>query len=316
MSKKSVAKQYAELKQNIESGKYSFNMYDGEDIYYSFAVRDVGKAKYIYGYYSWSKDYYSDINAQLKLCAIFSDSKLYIVNSLAFGHYINETVDMPDIVMFGEYVKTINNEANKILKEFYGKLEVKAITNKEELENIKELTRLAVFFDNDEEIKINHMFNEQKAADILCGLIDLNDEINVRLQKDKVSWTDKKSEKAKIEEFRSNPKVIAFWERKLAEGLRSVDAETVLVEFAVNGKKAAARTSPDDIIRLLAFKECFDTYNFDTNVSGIRLFEELGVDNSFYGKNHLKCEHISKITYRKKVLYNRDSIREMQNEQK
>ena len=103
-----------------------------------------------------------------------------------------------------------------------------------------------------------------------------------------------------------NNSVAEDYEMEIAEGIRSVDAKVVTVEFELNGKKESAKMNPDTIIRYMQSNNYFSGYNFVITKRGDELIEKLDAATwrgNSNGKELLTCKHITKITYGKKELY-------------
>ena len=124
------------------------------------------------------------------------------------------------------------------------------------------------------------------------------DEFQVK-QKD---WIAKKTIYEKTLELMKTPEIAYEWELAIVNGLRSVDAKAVTVEFEFNEKIASGKISPECIFRILQEYDSFSSYNFETQKQGEILLNYLGAGN-YWSSNRIKCEHIIKITYGKKVLY-------------
>lgn len=83
----------------------------------------------------------------------------------------------------------------------------------------------------------------------------------------------------------------AVWKSELSKILQSINANFVTVEISFNGKTAVRKMKPGHIMSRLLDGDCISS-----NVA------ELGV--SSYG--YLYCEHITKIIYNKKTLYEKE----------
>lgn len=147
------------------------------------------------------------------------------------------------------------------------------------------------------------MFNEQDVANILCGLMDFDKEAGKRLNANKEQWITKKSTDEKIKSLMENHEIAADWEIEIADGIRSVQAKIVTVEFELNGKTASIRVNPETIIRKMVYKDYFSGYDFEIAKEGDELIKNLGAEKWCNGENALRCKHITKITYGKKDLY-------------
>lgn len=297
-----------------ENGSFTITINnDGEDtLNYYFLQNNVGKARYIYGAKSWNDNkLYSNVNLKLKLVAIVSDENIYIVDEIflqVYKRYVYEEILLPEnTIIFDEFVKDKNEYvSNVIFTDFYNALEVEDVTNERTVEECKKRAR-EYFFSKDltalyEDEKIGKIFTARDIANVLCGFISIEEESKKRLDREKRDWISKKSINEKIRSLMSDSETIFDWEIEIAEGLRSVDAKTVNVEFEMNGKRASGKVNPDAIIRALKTNGNFSEYDFKVIKQGDKVLEDLGA-GGYWSKNPLRCKHINKITYGKKELY-------------
>ena len=122
------------------------------------------------------------------------------------------------------------------------------------------------------------------------------------MEADREKWISQKSLSEKIRDLMSNPETASDRELKIAEGLRSVNAKTVVVEFEMNGKRASGKMTPLTILSKLRRNDNFDSYDFEVTKQGEEILKDLGA-GSYWSENALRCKHITKITYGKKELY-------------
>lgn len=277
---------------------------------YHFIQDKVGKARYVYGCYNYYDDnFYSQLDTKPKLVAIISEGKIYVVDIFFFDIYSygNDKVILPDnAILLNEYVAKQNEYvSNIVFPDFYTKLETDESTIKEFDKSCKQKARSFLFSKNATlpDIEIKPMFNEQDMANVLCGFMDFDKEINERLNKDKEQWIVKKSMDWKIRALMNNPEAAASWEIEIADGIRSVEAKTVTIEFELNGKVASEKINPDTIIRKMINNDYFGKRDFEITKRGEELIKELGAGTWRSDENALRCKHITKITYGKKELY-------------
>ena len=281
-------------------------------INYHFLQSNVGKARYIYGMKRWNDEkFYSKVDLKPELVAIVSEGIVYIVDEFfleVYKYNQKETLLPKNTKRFDEVVKEINEYvSNKIFVDFYNALDVKDITGKDSIAECRKCARDYLFskepnasFENE---KVGRVFNENDIANFICGFIDIKTEANKRLDAKRAEWISKKSINEKIRNLMKSSETAFDWEIAIAEGIRSVDAKTVIIEFELNGKKASEKITPDNIIRALTTNDYFSGYNFKIAKNGNKLLEDLGAGSCSWDKNTLRCEHIVRITYGKKELY-------------
>lgn len=281
--------------------------------YHFFMQCNVGKARYIYGEYAYrDENFHTNLSLRPELVAIVSDGKIYIVDEfkLDVRRNGNEDIELPEntfrivesMVKENEYVESV------IFADFYKSLEANPITDEELLKKCTDEARRFLFAKEPamNETTIKPMFSEQDIADSLCGVINLEAEAVKRLVADQENWIYKKSYNKKVKELMENNSVAEDYEMEIAEGIRSVDAKVVTVEFELNGKKESAKMNPDTIIRYMQSNNYFSGYNFVITKRGDELIEKLDAATwrgNSNGKELLTCKHITKITYGKKELY-------------
>lgn len=286
----------------IETKEYNMTGYN------FFMQCNVGEARYVYKEHSHKENFHTDLSLTPELVAIISDGKIYIVDEYGLGVW-GEDTELPEntfritdiIVKKNEYVESV------IFADFYKSLEENPITDEDLLEKCTDEARRILFAKEpivNETIK--PMFSEQDIADSLCGVINLEAEAVKRLVADQENWIYKKSYNKKVKELMENHSVAEDYEMEIAEGIRSVDAKTVTVEFELNGKKESGKMNPDTIIRHMQNNDYFSGYDFEIAKRGDELIKKLDaaalILNS-NGKEVLTCNHITKITYGKKELY-------------
>lgn len=274
--------------------------------YYHFLQSNVGNARYIYGVSNYRNEkFISGLKLKPELVAIVSGEKIYIVNNFFLNIYSCGTTDilLPDNVTFLDCKEANTYIRNVIFPEFYKKLEVTEVENEHECK--KTARRIVLSNTTFREFDLDGIFNLQDVANMLCGFVDINEESVRRLEKDRDYYIRRKSTDAKIREYLKDPTIAADWELKIAEGLSSVEAKTVTVQFELNNKRASEKIEPDIVIRKMTENDCFSSYDFEVTKRGKQLINELGAGEWCRDKNALRCSNITKITYGKRVLYER-----------
>lgn len=286
--------------------------------YHFFIQANVGKARYIYCEYSYGEqDSYTRIDLKPELVAIISDGKIYIVDDFKLDIYRwhdSEEIALPENTYhFNDVVKKENNHVEAVVfPDFYKTLKEEEVTDKDVLASCEKRARSLLLTNcpKAKEISIEPMFNGQDIANSLCGLINLKTESIARLKEKENKWVNDKSFSKKVKELMKNHTGVEYYELKIAEGIKSVDAKTVTVEFSLNGKSASAKINPNKLIMKLINKDYFSGYDFEVSRSGDALIEKLGATTwrgDKDGKEVLTCKHITKITYGKKELYVKES---------
>lgn len=283
---------------------------------YHFIQSIVGKARYIYGEYGYNKEkFYSDLELKYKLYAIVSDNVVYIIEGFPFKLYCRDydMKSLPENVkLLYIYAKEINEKLkNTVFMDFYNNLETFEITE-DDIKWCKEKARNWLLDKKTSTYSVNvtseldeNLVNLQQIANSLCGFVNIEDVARKILQRKEESWICTKSTRKEIQKFINNKLVVSEWELKLAEGLNSIDAKTVNIEFEYNGKTDSGKMSPKNILRSLVKNDYFSGCDFATTKSGSEIIKNLGADYCYNSKKGVTCQNIKRITYGKKVLYSK-----------
>lgn len=300
-----------EFIKRVKNGEQSFEIKKGEGIGYNyiFMLCPVGKAKYVYCDYSSYEHFCSSLDTKLTLAAIVDENmKIYIINPYKLGIYPSDQDKMPDNVVELSCKEADLYVANEIFPKFYTELPIQEITDEDSLSNLKKQAR-RILLSKDSSLEVKRdvsFFKQQDIADSICGFIDLTEEAKKRLLEYRDYWIHVKSTNAKIKEFMDDKNTLADWEREIAEGLSSVEAKAVSIEFELNGKTAIGKMTPETIIYNMVEGDNFDDYDFCTRTQGKALINKLGAKTWRHEDNCLMGTNIKSITYGKKVLYERE----------
>lgn len=295
----------------------SFILTNNDWNYFSFIQEKIGDGRYVYfktnSCYGHLADL-AEVDCTPQLVAIIANNIVYIINSNIFNGYGRTLPILKNVLYMENVLKECNhNIAQNTFPRLFAELHFNKITenNKSDWEDCKYMAREALitgdrltWADCDIELTITDI------AKSLCGFKDIDSRVKELFKKNKKVYKARKATLIKIEEFmkeRESSKVVLDWEMELAKGLRSVDAKTVTVHFCMNGKTKSAKLEPDEIIRKLCWHANFSCYDFAVAKRGEEVIEALCAESvGGNGSNPLlTCEHITKVTYGKKVLYER-----------
>lgn len=281
-----------------------------EPRYYSFTKCTNGNAIYIYGTYRFNNDF-SDPNIKYELVAILNKSSqiIYIIDEYLFNKSFRKEFNYPEgCVSFNDYINETNKYINDVLfKSFYDKIKVdiNSITDDDIINDRKQEARNIILCGSEVTYpNFTKSFNKTDIARMICGYINMNDEVNKRFEECKNMYTNIKLGKELVKKFIEEKSVIEDWEIKLANSINNIEANYVTVEFNFNGNIGIGKIKPNTIIRTLIDNDYFSGYDFSTANGGEKLLKELGAKNNYYNKETwLTCKHITKITYSRKTLY-------------
>ena len=276
----------------------------------------IGQAEYIYTMREWlnMKDIVTDISDKLEMTAILKNGNIYMFKPYNVMDRYDEEYPENVYHIRDTYLENVNLQIKKnVFDSLYDELEIVPLTESEEL-NCLNIARESLIYDkNIDEYILNRQMgniekiNAQKFADYLCGIINLEEEMRKDFNSKKEMWVKLKSSMERIKElvFKMPETVLEEYEQRIVDGLHSVDAKTVQVEFLYNGKSAIGKVEKDVILRILATNDYFSDYSFTTMKSGEKIIKELGAGTCRIN-NPITCKHINKITYGKKVLYEKN----------
>ena len=93
----------------------------------------------------------------------------------------------------------------------------------------------------------------------------------------------------------------------MVNSIKSVDANKLNVTFEYNNMTASEKVEPLTLIRMIYEKDYFSSFNFVVTKRGEELLKTLGVKEHDYSNPHsrLRCSNIIRISYGKKVLFER-----------
>ena len=312
MSKEAIKNLYDFCKSNESSG----NIKDGDR--YIRMIKDyVGEAAYIYAartYYN--KEHAIDLNNKFTLAAIYLKAKetCYIVDEFMFGIYHSDDfVEYAEIRQWSGYVQRVNEyQRDCVFPKFYESI-VPAEQHDYAEDDLKNWARRKLLG--------NAQWNRFTAAGIVegsdltwndCGKIisgyySIDEVCLTALNRKRESYVGMKTRQQAINDYIEQNGAATDDEIRLAKALNDLDALTVTVEFDNNGKFAAEKMQRETIIRKLINDDYFSAYDFPTRDKGKKFLESLDAADSLWDvKKCLYAKNITKITYRGKVVYERE----------
>lgn len=303
----------------LSSDENSFILDDGNGAKILCVKVSVGKAIFVYvcreymGIQS-DKKLVTDILEQMKLIAVVKSGIIYLTDRFTLCCYGNSEVLPDNVIDLGEYMKEVNLHTKYyIIEKYYAKLPYTTLSE-EDIERCKVEAKniLTSGQDLDEYIdarldKNIKKFKEQDFVDFLCGVIDLESEARKNFEENSDMWMELKASLKVIQRIvEEDPEEVFDPEGlKIIDSLNGIEAKNVQVEFSFNGKTAKGKVDPKSILRMIESNDYFSDFNFDTMANGKKIINDLGAAR-YRGekeKEVLTCKHISKITYGRKVLY-------------
>ena len=276
MSGKFIEKFVEEVLKNTNS--FSIEWKEGcKDVTnYHFVQDKVGKARYVYGSYSWNDElFFSGLKNSPKLVAIVSDDTVYIVDEYVLKatqfHLKGESLPS-QAVLFDDYVKEVTRYANEeVLKEYISSLDIPELPERFEKSALEKAREILLRGGPTFEKEVTPLSRDD-VAEYLCGFYpDLAEKIVGVLDRDRELWSAGKAFDTQVN-----------------------------VEFVMNGSKANGKMEPSTLMRKLIGDGRIDDYDFINRSEGKGLYYLFGAN---YYKNPLTCKHINKISYGKRLLF-------------
>lgn len=308
-----------EFKEKSLSSENSFLLKDGHGKILCVKC-PIGQAEYIYAMreYLDGKGIVTDVYEKMEMVAILKNGKIYMIKPYNIMTSLKEEYPKNVFYINDDFMDDINiNIKKKVFDKLYDELPIATLTENEE-KNCKNEARHIVVYNKDiNEYIANKQINNigkisvQKFADSLCGVLNLEEDIQKDFESKIDVWKKLKSSMERIKELVTvkTGMVLEDYEKKLVESLHDIEAKTVQIEFLYNGKIATGRIEKDKILGILANNDYFSSYIFTTMKSGEDIINKLGA-GGWKGdrKEPLTCKHINKITYGRKVLYQRTEV--------
>lgn len=295
----------------------SFLLYN-EGQYVSFFQDSIGKARYIFTRRDYGRgDSYiglAKLDLSPKIVAIVANGLVYIIDSYFFD--IDPDWDdaprMSNMVYFKDICRNANEQiANEIFPQLFEQIPVDILKDEEKLEETCGLYARRVLLgdmDMPPYDKCDIRLSENQIAEILCGFSTVLEKSTDLFRENESKYRNRKALLCKIKKLMQSPDIVVDWEKQLSESLLAVDAKTVTVYFTVNGRTDYGKMEPQKILKRLVERNHFYDYDFCVTMRGASVIKNVGATTNRFNEDNcpvLTCEHITKIVYGRKVLYER-----------
>lgn len=257
----------------------------------------VGKSTFIYGDYTYDGKIPSE---KLELLAIITENLKVVFNRYMLFKTFDEIPE--DYICVNDYIaKLNNNEVSEKYTELYNTLPTEKISPEYEKEYAQEARYNLLVSGKSKNFEMPKLINKDNVKSILAGYTTPEEITLDYVSNKKEQIIAEKSRREYIKKLMTKKSVAEPWELELSENLRKLDAKSVTAEFYFNGKSASGKIDSEDILRTLANKSDISSWNFSNGAEGKKVLAHLGAD----WKNRLTCDHIQKITYRGKTVFER-----------
>lgn len=305
-----------EFKEKILSAENPFLLNDGYGKILCVKV-PIGEAEYIYTMreYLDGKEIVTNISEEMNMTAILKNGIIYMHRPYEVMDRCDEEYPENVYRLDDKYMDKVNSQIKeRVIDVLYSILPVVPLSESEEQRCRREARKILTYKKDINEY-ISHRQDSnidkisiQKFADSLCGIVDLERETRENFENMKRVWIELKSSIERVKEivFEKPEEILEKYEMDIINGLHTVDCKTVQVEFLYDGKTATGKIERDKLLHIVNMNDFFSSYNFTTTKGGEKIIRELGVGTYRSDKKELlTCKHINKITYGKKVLYQR-----------
>jgi uncharacterized UPF0160 family protein len=311
---------FEKFEQGIKENKNSFIFFI-KNRTYIVTVTEVFKAKYVYSEYFYSNDeaIESFINGLRKTYSynftmIVKDDNYYIVDEYMFSTHPDNGEQLPsNVKMLSDIIAEYNEQLNDAVKEYYDNINPVSDFTETTIERLKNEARYCQIYgkkplDNIMSYEKKIELSKNNILSDICGYNPIENSIKNLIAKNEKRLLGIKSKTVYIENLIANNENIENWEKDIADGLSSIKdtAKTVNVTFKINNTTATEKMEIPRLLNCLNNRTELDAYCFYNGASAKKTLNELGV-GYYYNKDNviLTTEHIIKITYGKKVIFER-----------
>ena len=299
-----------------------------------FVQLKVGTGKYIYSMSTYCSENSENqnmkevgINNELSLFAIVTEDKaVYLFEIYPLSYWI-EAKDLPDqVAYFNKYKDSVKyDEAAKIFERLYSEIEIGESEKQSEIvkceDECREIARNTLLNGNSYDVWLFAYLKDcfdrvatlqaQNYANFLCGLESVITHITRDVCNNFSYCKSAKIIANRVKEIMEKEinLVVEDWEIEMVDALNVIKgvAKIVNVTFQYDEKEYTEKVALENLFRILKQKDNFDCWDFPTRDKGEQLLATLGAPKWINkdGKELLQCKHISKITYGKRVVFQR-----------
>lgn len=299
--------------ERILNGETSFIIRDEDDNWYKhFITCPIGNELYIYGTEISSVEKLSYLSNKYSLLAIQSNKIFYIVDRYIFHMFAFNKIESNFKYLWKtleEYQNEINeNIKSELYKKFYDEIEIdyeNSVSDDMIKHSIKEARNRLINKLPEKEALCDkyYLFSANDVAQILSGMYTIESMLRGKITKNKEMLISEKIYTTLVNYWMKHcDDIVSESEMVLANSINQINAKYVTVEFTIDDKLSAAKMEPSIVLKKLVDNESFYSWNFNTKSEGERVINELGLLHKYSNVN-LNCNHISKITYGKKILF-------------
>lgn len=264
----------------------------------------AGNAKFVYGVYL-GRDTIPGISDEMQMIAVESDGTVYLV--LPVYNPNNEPLPA-GVKPLSDLCAELGDQVLEIVKQYKAALPPADPSDVMDLSRIPlEARKIALNPQSVEQEDHDPIFSKSAAVALLAGETKLDDVAASYCQEYKKAWAVEKRRGMMIQDYLNRPGVIEPWEKAMAEALRTVDAQLVLLELGWPGNTVSAKIDPGKVMERLVESGSFRSYDFAVEKSGAKILNSLA-NATGRDKDHFYCRDVQRIMFRGKAIYDRNAV--------
>lgn len=141
----------------------------------------------------------------------------------------------------------------------------------------------------------------------LMGKFDLEQFASEYCDAHKEEWAKRKRYEQAVYTKASDPNLVRPWEQRLIKALQSLKGDCATVEFTKSGKTASTKMVLGMVMHSILGNAYFNAACFASYEHEEQLLNDLGLEPNF-NDPHLSHVDISRVIYRNKTIYKKESI--------
>lgn len=264
----------------------------------------AGNAKLVYGVYL-GRYTIPGVSDEMQLVAVESNGTVYLVLPV----YNPSDEPLPaGVKMLSHLCTELDDQVLEIVKQYKTDLPPADSSDVMDLSRIPlEARKMALNPQPEEQEDHDPIFGKSAAVALLAGETKLDDVASSYCQEHKKAWAVEKRRAMLIQEYLSKPDVLEPWEKAMAEALRNVDAQLVLLELGWPGNTVSAKITPEKIMERLVESQPFHSYDFAVIKAGAEILQTLANETD-RNRAQFYCRDVCRIMFRGKAIYDRDTV--------
>lgn len=276
-----------------------------------------GKAKYVYHVPVYGEFGNLSNNGKLVLFAIYADGVLYLFGRYEIPWFI-EVSEFPDnIILWDDYREKMEKEiTDSIVVPFFENLPETKLTPKEKIQCERSAKKEIIFYKPDTSNELYEgivKLRDQDLADLISGDMRYINELKKQLKRDKNIYAVRKTYRKYIDFIKKDLDFLEKDELNLIQAINTISTRekevTLTVAFgqemtaeSTNTWKQIGETKISSYaLREIIFDDrSINEYDFVSAKAGKNFLDHLKRQT---GKNKITFDDIMKITYRRKVIF-------------